>query len=100
MKRKSFGIGLVITLSTLIYGFSSNDWETSVKIIAFCALIPLLVTGVLSGAFVSGDRNRANYHTKVDRDEASKNKWSISLLMFSAPNAISLLVIVLIAMKG
>ncbi|MGP4063232.1 DUF5316 family protein [Halobacillus sp. H74] len=97
MKLICFGIGLVVTLSSLIYGLYTNEWETSVKIIGISAVVPLLITGLLTGAFVSGDRNRANYNTEVKKDRDGKSKWITGLLLISAPNAVSMIIFIVIA---
>ncbi|QAS51399.1 DUF5316 domain-containing protein [Halobacillus litoralis] len=98
MKQKCFGIGVVVTLTSFIYGFSTNEWETTVKIIAISAVVPLLITGLLTGAFVSGDRNRANNHTEVKEDRELKSKWIKGFLLISAPNAVSMIILMITAM--
>ncbi|MFG6147625.1 DUF5316 family protein [Halobacillus sp. B23F22_1] len=100
MKLKCFGVGLAATLSALIYGLYTNEWETAVKIIGISAAVPLLITGTLTGAFVSGDRHRANYHTEVKGDRNSKSKRINGLLVMSAPNAVLIIILIVIATKN
>ncbi|WP_102027737.1 DUF5316 family protein [Salirhabdus sp. Marseille-P4669] len=89
----SLGVGVIITLVALVIGTTTGDWVLFLKLIGIAALIPLLLSGLLSGAMVDGDRNRANYHTETKVDRQSKNKWVIRLLLISTPNLILLIVL-------
>ncbi|ARI77845.1 DUF5316 domain-containing protein [Halobacillus mangrovi] len=98
MKVKCLGIGLLGTLSSVAYGLYSNEWGLPLKIIGISAVVPLLLTGVLTGAFVDGDRNRANYHSEVKEDRDNKSRWLIGLLLVSGPNAIFMIVLIIIGL--
>lgn len=60
-------------------GAFTGDWNLFFIIIAVAAIIPLVLSGLLTGAFVDGDRNRANYHTETKRNRQGKNKWVIKI---------------------
>ncbi|PKR77496.1 hypothetical protein CEY16_12280 [Halalkalibacillus sediminis] len=98
MNLKLIIVGLLNTLCAVIYGFVTSDWDMVLKVIGVSALLPLLVAGLLSGAFVSGDRNRANYHSENKMDNDDKRKWIIGLVLLSAPNAAFLLVLIIIGL--
>lgn len=78
---KFFGWGLLITIIAFVIGFFTENWSVFLKIVGLAALIP----GLLSGAFVSGDRNRANQYTEAKVDRIRKHKWMIRSLLISAP---------------
>lgn len=92
------GIGLFVMIAALIIGFTTEDWNTALIIIAVAALLPLLAAGLLSGAFISGDRNRANYHMESKSERHRKSGWAGKLVLLSAPNAVLLLVMVIIGL--
>lgn len=56
----------------------------------------LFFAGLLSGAFVSGDRNRANYHTENKDSRESRHQLMINLVWFSAPNLLTAIITVAI----
>ncbi|MCT2535333.1 DUF5316 domain-containing protein [Aquibacillus koreensis] len=89
------GIGLLITLVAVVIGFVTGEWNLVVKIIGGAALVPLLLSGLATGAFVNGDRARANYHTETKEDRQQRNKWVGRLLLISIPN-----VVIFIALIG
>ncbi|MMZ67444.1 hypothetical protein D1872_300290 [compost metagenome] len=55
-----------------------------------------LFAGVLSEAFISGDRTRANNSIESSDDKKFRNKYSIMLFMFGLPFLIIALIIYLI----
>lgn len=91
------GIGLIGTILALIYGFFTQRWETTVQIIGWFALVPLLLAGLLAGVFVSGDRNRANYHSGDKETRKARGSWTVRFLLIGAPNAVCVLLFVVIA---
>ncbi|MFB4166923.1 DUF5316 domain-containing protein [Virgibacillus sp. JSM 102003] len=92
---KYLGIGVIFTIIALVIGVFTGDWNLFFKLIAASAVIPLVLSGLLTGAFVDGDRNRANYHTGTKKDRQDKNKWVTKLLIIGVPN-FSLLIILII----
>ncbi|MGP4108932.1 DUF5316 domain-containing protein [Virgibacillus sp. L01] len=92
---KNLGIGLIFTIIALMIGVFTGDWNLFFKLIVAAAVIPLVLSGLLTGAFVDGDRNRANYHTETKKDRKDKNKWVTKLLIIGVPN-FSLLIILII----
>ncbi|MFC7062307.1 DUF5316 family protein [Halobacillus seohaensis] len=91
---KFVGVGALITGIALIVGIVTGDWNLFLKIIALAAGIPLLLSGLLTGAYVNGDRNRANFHTEAKRDREFKGRWVKRLVSLSAPNAVLLIVLI------
>ncbi|GEL76433.1 DUF5316 domain-containing protein [Tenuibacillus multivorans] len=95
---KYFGIGLVVTAVASLIGYLTNNWELSLIIIAIAGLGPLFMAGFMTGAFVSGDRNRANYHTESQKDRIAKNQSMKKLLLLGAPNLAFLIILVILAL--
>lgn len=98
MKAKCFGIGLMITVLFVVYGFFTSDWELTVKVLAISAVIPLLLAGIMTGALVDGDRSRANAYTEVKEGKDRKSRWLVGLLFVSLPNACFMLGLFIITM--
>ncbi|MNO05043.1 hypothetical protein D3C81_2262740 [compost metagenome] len=55
-----------------------------------------LLAGILSGAFISGDRTRANNSIESAEDKKFRNKYSIILFIFGLPFLIIALIIYMI----
>ncbi|WP_100012040.1 DUF5316 domain-containing protein [Lentibacillus sediminis] len=93
---KYLGIGVFITIVALIVGAFTGDWNLFFIITGVAAIVPLLLSGLLTGAFVDGDRSRANYHTETKEDRLGKNKWVRRFLLIGAPNFCLLIILVVI----
>jgi len=91
--KLSFLIGLVIAIVAHLIGFLLNDYNITLKITGFIVVGSFLVSGILKGTFISGDRYRANYigETKDDRDK--KMKIIKYALFLSIPNIISIIIL-------
>ncbi|WP_283108165.1 DUF5316 family protein [Bacillus methanolicus] len=46
------------------------------NITALAVLIPFMISGILIGAFVSGDRMRGNFYSETKEDRESNRKWA------------------------
>ena len=66
-----FLIGIVIAIVANLIGFLLNDYNITLKITGFVVGGSFLISGILNGTFISGDRYRANLmgETKDDRDK-------------------------------
>jgi len=83
-------LGVVIAL---FVGLFSN-WGLAIKVTGGIGVISLLLAGILSGLFISGDRTRANFETTEDRK--FRNKYSSVLFLFGLPFLITAIIINLI----
>ncbi|MGS0765200.1 DUF5316 domain-containing protein [Syntrophomonas curvata] len=84
----SLGIGVIAAIIGGLTGLILNDWSMTVKICGYMGGGCLALVGLLNGAFISGDRNRANYHIETKDTRQEKERITNSLLMISAPNII------------
>ncbi|MCP8615389.1 DUF5316 domain-containing protein [Salirhabdus salicampi] len=97
---KYFVMGIIVMAIAIGIGFYTNDWNTSLNIVGVCALVPMLFAGLLTGAFISGDRNRANYYNEHRDDRSRKLNWVKKLLLFSAPNIAVLVIVIIVGYFG
>ncbi|GGF21411.1 hypothetical protein GCM10010954_20300 [Halobacillus andaensis] len=88
---KYAAIGVLMLFGASVAWWGMGEWHLFLRITAFIALVPLLLAGVLTGAFISGDQNRANFYSESKRDRAFKSRWSKRLVCVSAPSALFLI---------
>lgn len=87
--KVSFGIGLVTAIIGLLIGLILNDWSMTVKVCGYIGGGCLVLVGLLNGAFISGDRNRANYYMETKDTRREKESVTNHLLVISLPNIIA-----------
>ena len=88
-----FLIGIVIAIVANLIGFLLNDYNITLKITGFVVGGSFLISGILNGTFISGDRYRANLISET-KDERDKKMKIIKYAVFiSIPNVIILIVI-------
>lgn len=88
-----------MTTVAVIIGFITSDWNLFMKITGFAAIVPLLLSGLLSGALVDGDRLRANFKTETKEDRLRRNKWTFKFFLISLPNLSLLIIIVILGLS-
>lgn len=90
---KSIVVGLGIFGITLLVGIISGDFTITMFISGLTGVISLLISGLLSGAFVSGDRVRANYSN--ENIEQSYKRQNLILVFFKIgiPNILGAIII-------
>lgn len=79
-----YGI-LVMLIIAMVSAFMQDDISFQTATLVF-GLICLAIAGILSGAFVSGDRIRANTATEEKEDRRQRQDWSIKIFMFGLPS--------------
>ena len=90
MKPFLFGTGIL--LAGLIIGMFKGDLEFGVNFSGIIGIGLLIISGVLSGAFISGDRIRANISTSPQEDLNNTRKWGFVLMMTGMPGFIAAVV--------
>ncbi len=88
---KAFVIGLVIALTVVLIGL--GHWSFVSSVLGIVVLVCWGLGGILSGAFLSGDRIRANNFAENDDDRRIRVNWSITLFLTGLPSVITLLVV-------
>jgi ABC-type Fe3+-siderophore transport system permease subunit len=83
--KKKFMISLVIFVIVSIVSYLVGGWELTRNVNIGIGVVSILLAAVFSGAFISGDRMRANHATQTSEDRTQKNKWTETLMIFSFP---------------
>lgn len=70
---RSLLLGVIVGVLALILSFflNSDDTEMVVGYLLVIGLIPIILSGFMSGAYVSGDRVRANYSDSKEFSDRS-----------------------------
>lgn len=88
VKRKYFFYGVLIAVSAVIVALISGGTQKIVGFAGGVGLILLIISMLLSGAFISGDRMRAN-QTADTRERSKQRDNSIeNLLIMSFPSLV------------
>ncbi|MGP4071159.1 DUF5316 domain-containing protein [Piscibacillus sp. B03] len=90
--KKSLSYGLIFALVAIVIGVIMGNLDFIFMVTGLSGLGPLFFAGLLSGAFVSGDRNRANYHTENKDSRESRHQLMMNSLWFSAPNLLTAII--------
>ncbi|MBO8171516.1 MAG: hypothetical protein H0Z33_06485 [Bacillaceae bacterium] len=94
---KYFITGSIMAVIVLAVGFISGDRDLMLNMIGFAAIVPLMLAGVFTGAFLGSDgvRNEARrYHdTETPENRKRKNKWATNLVLIALPNLVLLIVL-------
>lgn len=80
------GIGLAIAIIGFFIGMAVGGIENGVLISGGIGLVSFIVAALLSGAGVSGDRNRGNYTSS--EDFITRHNWSWRLFKIGSPGII------------
>jgi hypothetical protein len=83
---KKLIIGLSIVVVALIISFISSDFTLLYKITGAIALISLIVSALLFGAFVDGDRLGRNLQSESKEDRNQRFSLTNSILLIGLPN--------------
>lgn len=73
------------------------SWDTAMKLVGSVGVIAWLSAGVLSGAFISGDRSRANRNSETDEDWKWRVRASTRLFVFGFPSIAASILIYIFA---
>ena len=96
--KLSFLIGSMIAIVAHLIGFLSNDYNVTLKITGFVVVGSFVISGILNGTFINGDRYRANYLIERKDDRDKKMKITKYLLVLAIPNVI--ISIIILAFKN
>jgi len=80
---RSFLSGVVVGVIGLISSFFLHNSDKVMYSLFIIGFIPIIISGFMSGAYVSGDRVRGNYSDSKDFNERSCR--STKLFMFGIP---------------
>ena len=80
---RSFLAGISVSGLLLIISLFLDNSSIIMYLLLLLGVIPIVISGFLSGAFVSGDRVRANYSDSKDFSE--RTKIGSVLFLFGIP---------------
>jgi Family of unknown function (DUF5316) len=83
---KKLIIGLSIVVVAFIISFISSDFTLLYKITGAIAFISLIVSALLSGAFLDGDRMGRNLQSESKEDRNQRFSLTNSILLIGLPN--------------
>ncbi len=83
--------GLIIGILGLIISLFLHNADIIMYSLFTIGLIPIVISGFMSGAFVSGDRVRGNYSDSKDFNERSS--MSSKLFLFGIPCVVAAMAI-------
>jgi hypothetical protein len=86
-----FGIGIIISLVTIIISLLVGNPEIIVNALLIIGLIPMAFSALFSGVFVSGDRRRGNYSGEDDFRE--RMGLSTKLFLLGLPSLLTAFVV-------
>ncbi len=92
--KLTFFIGVFIAIVVHAIGVVLNDYNITLKIFGVICLGSCISSGILSGAFISGDRYRANSLSETKDDKVRRMKIVNKLILLSIPSFIDAMVIV------
>lgn len=94
--KKSFIIGFSVALLLLLLGLFTKNTALYGSISLAIAIVFLVIGGLISGVFTSGDRMRANNHTESKEDRAKRSKISFISGIIALPHFLSGIILFII----
>jgi len=83
--------GVIVGVFGLIIALFTRNSDFIIYSLFIIGLIPIIISGFMSGAYVSGDRVRGNYSNSIDFKERSG--ISSKLFLFGLPCVITAMTI-------
>ncbi|WP_057913332.1 DUF5316 domain-containing protein [Peribacillus muralis] len=90
---KSFYLGIVIVLISLLISVFTNDWTLMYKITGWVTAIVLVLCALFSGGFVDGDRLGRNILSETKEDKKERVFLTTRLLLIGLPNFLTALTV-------
>ncbi|MBP1906011.1 hypothetical protein J2Z32_002660 [Paenibacillus turicensis] len=82
---KSILYGAIVSVLTITIMRLTKDIDTALNVTFITGVVIWIISGLLTGSFISGDRSRANYHQETEEDRTSRVKQSQFLFLFGLP---------------
>ncbi|MCA1038481.1 DUF5316 domain-containing protein [Bacillus infantis] len=92
--------GMVLAALAAAGSFAAGDWNLLLMLSGTMSIASILISGLLFGIFVSGEQNRANFHTESKNDRKKRQKIGGGVLLFGLPNMTAVLVYYLVSGGG
>jgi hypothetical protein len=82
---KALGIGFATLIVIVIISLVTGGLILFQNVTLAIGVIAIILSGLLSGAFVSGDRARANIYMEDNVETKDRWSWSGRLFLFALP---------------
>jgi hypothetical protein len=89
--KKALLSGIILACLAAAGSFAADDWNFLVMLCGAVAIASILISGLLFNVFISGEQNRANFHTESRNDRNRRQKIGWRILLFGLPNMIAVL---------
>ncbi|WP_141430377.1 DUF5316 domain-containing protein [Bacillus sp. 03113] len=93
---RSFLFGLSSGLIFLTAGLMIDSNHFILTAVGIIGIGSLLVSGLLTGAFIDGDRIRANFANENKQERSKRINISMNLFLFGLPNLIAGILLVIL----
>ncbi|PLR74850.1 DUF5316 domain-containing protein [Bacillus sp. UMB0728] len=98
--RKALLSGIVLAGLAAAGSYGEENWNLLWMLSGTVSIASILISGLLFGVFISGEQNRANFHTESKNDRKKRQKIGGGVLLFGLPNMIAVLVYYLVSGGG
>ncbi|WP_191560900.1 DUF5316 family protein [Metabacillus idriensis] len=83
---KAFGIGILTACIAGIISLVLKDLQLFFIMMSAIVLICFGISGLLTNAFVNGDRVRANFHAESKKQRDARRSWAIQVFLIGLPS--------------
>jgi len=98
--KKTIILSIIIMCISIILGKLMNNWMLTIEISVIIGLVSFVIAGILNGAFISGDRLRANSSIDKEGDKVVRSKITNFVLIIGSLNFILAVIIFFIITKS
>lgn len=91
--KKAFFLGIFFAAICLLLGYFTPYHYLFGEITGVLGLVCLIIAGITSGAFISGDRNRGNFWTEDKESRAERVGIGTYSFLFGFPSFVVSLII-------
>ncbi|MFT8709878.1 MAG: DUF5316 family protein [Sporolactobacillus sp.] len=96
LMKKTFLIGLIVAALLFLLGWLTSAHFVFAAGAAGIGILCLLMAGVTTGAFISGDRNRANFWSEDGESRTQRHGIGLASFLFGLPCLLSGIVLFLL----
>jgi len=90
---KSFVFGIILTLGSFLFAIVNNSLENIKTYLIVVSGILILLSIVISGFAVSGDRMRANQAYEDHSDKKWRMEWTRNLMIAASPSILTIILL-------
>jgi hypothetical protein len=89
MVKKALAGGTFLAILVIVVGMQVLSAKTVMEVLGGVGVASLLLAGLCSGAFVSGDRIRENFYMERPSDRKTRTRLCTAFILFGLPNLIA-----------